>query len=157
MRITVYVLSDENTRPLGLGYPPKYALELPDVSGVDVKELETDLPEGYELGRNGYNQLKIFDMDGRGLDIVDHLGRPSLIREDGSAIFLRLESPGRVTGLANLRKRAGLTQQELADAVGLRVQNLSAYERGERSVSKMALETADAIARVLGVHAEDLM
>lgn len=157
MKITVYMLSDENTRPRGFGFPPKYALEVPAVGGMDVEEFETELPEGYEVARNGLNQLSIFDSKGRDADIVDHLGRPALIDENGYAAYLRLTTPGQVTGLANLRKQAGMTQQELADAIGIRVQNLSAYERGERSVSKMALETADAIAKVLGVHAEDIL
>jgi len=53
--------------------------------------------------------------------------------------------------LRELREAAGLSQRQLADAVGLTDQTISNIERGARTPS---VETALSIARVLGVSVE---
>lgn len=53
--------------------------------------------------------------------------------------------------LRELREAAGLSQRQLADAVGLTDQTISNIERGARTPS---VETALTIARVLGVSVE---
>ena len=51
------------------------------------------------------------------------------------------------------RKRAGMTQKELADKLGVQFQNISSLERDERNPK---LETLQRIAQVLGVSALSL-
>lgn len=55
--------------------------------------------------------------------------------------------------LRQLRAKSGLTQQQLADACDLFVQQVSSYERGETNPS---VQTLFALAAVLEVEAKDL-
>lgn len=55
------------------------------------------------------------------------------------------------------RKEAGYTQKQLADTAGVHINIISRIERGERSASKLQLDTAARIAKALGCHAEDLL
>lgn len=52
------------------------------------------------------------------------------------------------------RKRAGLTQKELADKLGVQFQNISSLERDERNPK---LETLEKIAAALSIRVFDLM
>jgi transcriptional regulator with XRE-family HTH domain len=55
--------------------------------------------------------------------------------------------------IAEARQTAGLTQEELAERVGLAAENLSRAERGR---SMLKTETLIAVADVLGVSIDDL-
>lgn len=59
--------------------------------------------------------------------------------------------------LHRLRKKAELTQKQLADTAGVHINIISRIERGERSASKLQLDTAARLAEALGCHAEDLL
>lgn len=59
--------------------------------------------------------------------------------------------------LTELRKAAGMTQKALAEASGVNIMQISRSERGEIKVENISLKNAAAIAKVLGVHAEDLL
>ena len=61
------------------------------------------------------------------------------------------------TNLYRLRKEAGLSQTELAKAAGVHNNIISRIERGERSASKMSLDTAARLAAALNCHADDLL
>ena len=65
-------------------------------------------------------------------------------------------SPDALTGkrLAQLRKRAGLTQQELAVAAGLYFTTISRIERGEHQPH---MDTLQALATALNVSTADLL
>lgn len=56
-----------------------------------------------------------------------------------------------VNQLAYLRQASGLTQKQLADAIGKSPLYISKLERGERSISGIALATAVAIADALQI------
>ncbi len=56
--------------------------------------------------------------------------------------------------MKDLRKRQGLTQQELAESASLHVQSFSQVERGQRQPT---LDTLDRIAKALGVTAAKLL
>lgn len=59
--------------------------------------------------------------------------------------------------LNELRTKTGLTQKQLADTAGVHINIISRIERGERSASKLQLDTAAKLAKALGCHAEDLL
>lgn len=59
--------------------------------------------------------------------------------------------------LRALREASGMTQKQLADAVGVKQQALSKYERGENAVGNMTITLALKIAERLGVRIEDLI
>ena len=59
--------------------------------------------------------------------------------------------------LATLRTQNGLTQEALARAADISLCVVASAEQGRRSLAKMQLRTAAALARVLGVHAEGLL
>lgn len=59
--------------------------------------------------------------------------------------------------LIDFRKKAGLSQTELSKASGVHINIISRIERGERSASKLQLDTAAKLAKALGCHAEDLL
>lgn len=62
--------------------------------------------------------------------------------------------PRRANRLRELRGRAGLKQEELADQVGISQQQLSKIENGR---APMTLEQARRIAAILGISATDLL
>ena len=53
--------------------------------------------------------------------------------------------------LAYMRTRAGLTQQQLADRIGVTVPYLSKLETGERTINNVRLSSAVSIADALGI------
>lgn len=59
--------------------------------------------------------------------------------------------------LHRIRKEAGLTQNQLSESSGIHINVIGRIERGERSASKMSLETAAKLAAALNCHAEDLL
>lgn len=59
--------------------------------------------------------------------------------------------------LVRLRRKAGLTQAELAKRTNTPQPNIARLESGERSISAITLETAARLAKALGVHAEELL
>ena len=61
------------------------------------------------------------------------------------------------TKLAELRRRTGMSQNELSHATGIRQSRISEFETGRYSTANMSLKTAANLARALGAHAEDLL
>lgn len=59
--------------------------------------------------------------------------------------------------LSLLRRAAGLTQQQLADAAGINIRRVQKYEDGEAETKNMTLGTAAALAKALGAKPEDLL
>ena len=57
---------------------------------------------------------------------------------------------------ANLRKRAGLTQRQLADAMGVTVKSVSAWERGVVDPRLTFAETQQ-LMEILGCSFQDLV
>ncbi len=60
-------------------------------------------------------------------------------------------------GIKELRKAAGLTQQQLANAAGIDIRNLQRYESGEFLTENMGLAVAVKIADTLGVDVKKLL
>ena len=54
-------------------------------------------------------------------------------------------------GLRELRLKRGMTQQQLADKIGVSPQRVGAFETGQRSVSGMSLDVAIRICDALHV------
>lgn len=59
--------------------------------------------------------------------------------------------------LKEYRKRAGLTQPELADKVGISVRTLQDYEQVRKPLEKAAAITVLTMARILGCTVADLI
>lgn len=59
--------------------------------------------------------------------------------------------------LKEYRKRAGLTQPELADKVGISPRTLQDYEQGRKPLEKAAAITVLTMARILGCSVADLI
>lgn len=60
-------------------------------------------------------------------------------------------------GIRELRKAAGLTQRQLANAAGIDVRQLQRYENGKTAPESMALGTALRLAEVLSVDVKKLL
>lgn len=61
------------------------------------------------------------------------------------------------TKLRDLRKQAGLTQQQLADKLGISIRLLQKYERGDVLLLNMSFGRALSYAEALGVDIKDLL
>lgn len=59
--------------------------------------------------------------------------------------------------LKETREARGLSQGQLAKQAGVDVRSIQAYEQGLRDLSKASVKTVIALAKVLGVTAEDLV
>ena len=56
--------------------------------------------------------------------------------------------------LYEFRKQRGMTQEKLAESIGIKTNSIARYERGEVSPS---IERANQIAKILNVTLDDLM
>lgn len=59
--------------------------------------------------------------------------------------------------LSELRSKAGLTQQALADAAGVNIRQVQKWESGELDIGKAAAETVVKVAKMLNTTVEDLL
>lgn len=66
-------------------------------------------------------------------------------------------SAPKISQFRRLRKAAGLTQIQLAEASGVHVQQIRRIETGEIAVGNITLKNALALAAALGVRAEELL
>jgi transcriptional regulator with XRE-family HTH domain len=57
-------------------------------------------------------------------------------------------------GIKKMRTKSGLTQKQLADRLGVKQQNVSDWERGERSPSAKNLKK---LAEILNCQIDDLV
>ena len=69
-----------------------------------------------------------------------------------------LEKRGKVTALSKLRKKAGLTQQELADKVGISLRQLNRYEdKDQSSLGTAKYSIIVALAEAVNAKSQDLV
>lgn len=59
--------------------------------------------------------------------------------------------------IVTLRRAAGFTQQQLADAAGINRSQVQKLERGEIRIGNITLNSAAGIAAALGIKIEELM
>ena len=62
-----------------------------------------------------------------------------------------------MNNLKHYRKKAGLTQTELAEKLDISHRTLQSYEQGQKPLEKAAAITVLNMARVLGCTVEDLI
>ena len=62
-----------------------------------------------------------------------------------------------MTRLQEQRKKAGMTQKELAEKAGVSIRSLQVYEAGYRSINGVAAITVCQLARALGCNVEDIL
>ena len=73
------------------------------------------------------------------------------------AFYDRVSKADFPTRLQEQRKINGFTQRELADAAGVNLRTLQQYENRSKDINRAAAESLRNLARVLGVHMEDLL
>ncbi|MCD8329637.1 MAG: helix-turn-helix domain-containing protein, partial [Lachnospiraceae bacterium] len=61
------------------------------------------------------------------------------------------------TALQAQRKRAGMTQAQLAGKANVNLRTLQQYELGAKSINKASFQTVMALCQALGCQAEDIM
>ena len=62
-----------------------------------------------------------------------------------------------MTKLKKARQAAGLSQSQLAEAVGISFRTLQEFDQGRKPINKAAAITVYKLAKVLGVSYEDLL
>lgn len=63
----------------------------------------------------------------------------------------------RICNLRRLRKAAGLTQKQLAEASGVHARQIQRVESGDSAAANLTLQNALALAAALGVRPEELI
>lgn len=66
------------------------------------------------------------------------------------------DMPDASTNITNYRKKLNLTQQGLADLLGMHVQRINAFETGKRNPLSMEVRTAIRIAKALQTTVESI-
>ena len=98
----------------------------------------------------------------RYLNMHDLLALYNPLHEAGEERFMdafydRVSKADFPTRLQEQRKINGFTQRELADAAGVNLRTLQQYENRSKDINRAAAESLRNLARVLGVHMEDLL
>lgn len=119
-------------------------------------ENEYELPQGYTLGETESGQQAIFDPSGKYCDVCvggKHTNVVLLVNADGITAMRLAVSPAEMK-IRDRRQNAGLTQQQLASAVGATQKQISAWETGQNEPSIKVLK---AIAIALECTVDDLI
>lgn len=81
MKVIIYRLEDENTRPGGFGFAPTYHFDEPRSNGWDmqwVTPIEITLPEGYSIKESYGLTQYLYDDKGKHVDVIDDDGHPAI-------------------------------------------------------------------------------
>lgn len=119
-------------------------------------ENEYELPQGYALGETESGRQAIFDPSGKYCDVCvggKHTNVVLLVTEDGITAMRLAANPVEMK-IRDRRQNAGLTQQQLASAVGATQKQISAWETGQNEPSIKALK---AMAQALDCKIDDLV
>lgn len=137
-----------------------------DYFADDTEEEEEDLPEDYKE-RIEYAEILVNSPAWDGItdphdlalryelkEMKDLFGMMDEAEED---YYNELYKDEFIANLCRLRKKKGISQTDLAKESEVHITTISRIERGERSASKLQLDTAARLAKALGCHAEDLL
>lgn len=119
-------------------------------------ENEYELPQGYTLGETESGQQAIFDPSGKYCDVCvggKHTNVVLLVTEDGITAMRLAANPAEMK-IRDRRQNAGLTQQQLASAVGATQKQISAWETSQNEPSIKVLK---AMAQALDCKIDDLV
>lgn len=119
-------------------------------------ENEYELPQGYTLGETESRRQAIFDPSGKYCDVCvggKHTNVVLLVTEDGITA-MKLDANPAEMKIRDRRQNAGLTQQQLASAVGATQKQISAWETGQNEPSIKVLK---AMAQALDCKIDDLV
>ena len=88
MITTIYRIETRNTRPAGFGFAPSYVFDEPIISAMqrnedfmDSSPVDISIPVGYEVCKNTFGELQLFDNQGRYIDVIDDHGHPAILIE----------------------------------------------------------------------------
>ena len=69
----------------------------------------------------------------------------------------RIKRQIKTTRLQQMRKKSGLTQQQLADKSGVKLRTLQQYEVGSKDINKAAASSVLALSKILNCEVQDLL
>lgn len=119
-------------------------------------ENEYELPQGYTLGETVTGAQAVFDPAEKHCDLAVGGKRSNvvlLVNEDGIKAMRLVTDPAEMK-IRDRRQDAGLTQQQLADAVGVTQKQVSAWESGK---NEPGIKVLKAMAHALGCTVDDLI
>jgi DNA-binding XRE family transcriptional regulator len=131
----------------------------PPPSGCIYSTDKYELPGGYTIKDSDFDTMTVYDPAGKACDLC-------LNNLRGTAIFavscngmkaLKKVNEHTPDSLRDLRAKAGLTQQQLADASGVNIRQLQRVEGGDSEIGNLTLRNAVAIADALGVDVRNLL
>lgn len=115
-----------------------------------------ELPEGYTEGETKWGERAIFDPEGKYCELNPAGTKSSavLLTSAHGVKTMRIVTDPVENRLRERRQYAGLTQQQLASAVGVQQKQISAWETGQNEPSIKVLK---AMAHALGCTVDDLI
>lgn len=119
-------------------------------------ENEYELPQGHTLGETESGRQAIFGPSGKYCDVCvggKHTNVVLLVTEDAITAMRLTANPVEMK-IRERRQNAGLTQQQLASAVGATQKQISAWETGQNEPSIKVLK---AMAQALDCKIDDLV
>lgn len=121
-------------------------------------EYQYELPEGYELGLRQDGFPAIYSPEGGHCEIcLASNGRSALLVTSKGMKGLKEVSESQPKPIKQLRIESGLTQQQLADIVGINISQIQKLESGERKIENVTAKNFMAIADALGVDPKELL
>ena len=120
---------------------------------------------------NGYSEETEYIIAGEDYSFSDYLDDSGLIgkyEQDGNTYYI-IDEDGERTGeayqiintergmLKSYRTAAGMTQQGLADLIGISIKTLQDYESGRKNINTASASTVKKIAEALGCRMEELI
>lgn len=117
-----------------------------------------ELPEGYTVEDAEYEQL-VYDPAGKPCDLFINNRRGTAVFAVSADGFKALKKVAEYApdSLRDLRAKADLSQQALADAAGVSISQIQRLESGAAKLENITLKNAVAIADALGVEPRALL
>lgn len=154
MVVTVYRIDS------GFGNVTDRVTLTPPPSDLISSSAKYELPEGYTVDDNNEGDQMVYDPDGNACELCLNNRRGSTVlavSSSGSKALKCAMYAGQRASLRDLRAKAQLTQQQLADAAGINISQVQKIEAGTIKSENISLRNGLALADALGVEPEDLL
>jgi len=154
MVITVYRIDS------GFGNVTDRVTLTPPPSDLINRSAKYELPDGYTVDDNNEGDQMVYDPEGNACELClnNRSGSAVLaVSSSGSKALKRAVDADNRASLRDLRAKAQLTQQQLADAAGVNISQIQKLEAGTIKAENISLRNGLALADALGVEPEDLL